>query len=1109
MNIESNYELLIQKLDQFIRKFYINKLLRGSIYAFSFILAFFIVSNLLEYYLFLSPSFRKILFFGFTGSSLFAITGLIILPLIHYFRLGKIISHERAAQIIGTHFEEVQDRLLNILQLKKLSADSSNAELINASINQKIESLKPIPFSRAINLNRNRKYLRYLVVPASVLLFLVIAAPNIIKDGTNRLIHNNESFEKKAPFSFLLENKTLEVVQGEDLSLSLKMDGSVLPQDVYVEFDGYSYKMIKESNSEFSFTFINVQQDRNFSFGANGFNSEDYEIKVLPKPMIVGFTAEIDYPAYTGKEDETLKNIGDLQLLQGSKVIWKFNVQNTDNLLMSFSDSVYDANRQGENSFTVSKQFMQDDAYTLKVLNNKVKHADSISYSVNVVPDKYPAINVEQHVDSTNNDYLYFLGDANDDYGLRKLTFNYTIVPEEGKESELLSEEISMVKGSTLLPFNHFWDLTKVELLPGDKINYYFEVWDNDGVNGSKSSRSALMTYELPTAEEFEEQSDQTNEEIQQDLKKQIEESQKLQEQIEKMKDDLMQKKNMDWNDKKAMEELIEQQKEMQKQLEEMSKKFEENLNQQEEFKKVSEQLKEKQEDMQKMFEELPKEMQELMEKIQELMKEMEKEGTMEKLEKIEMTQEQMEMQMERMEELYKQLLFEQKTEDLKNKLEELAKAQEELSEKTEEGKENQDSLKAEQEKLNEKFDEAAKEMEELKEMKKEMGGMEEEFSRAEDAEKSAQEKMDNASEELAKKKNGKASESQKGAAGDMKKMADELGAMMAGMQMEQMEMDMKALRQLLENLVELSFDQEDVMEEIQLTDINNPRYIELIQDQHKLKGDAEMVKDSLVALSKRVFQLESFILEKISDINHNMEGSITNLEDRKVDKGTVNQQYVMTGLNDLALMLSEVMEQMQQQMAMKIPGNQTCENPGGSGKPKPSMGESQKKLNGKMKGMSEKMQKGETPGQQGMSKELAEMAAQQAAIRKELEKLGQQEMGKEGGISKELQELQEEMAKTEKELVNKNFSTETVIRQQEILTRLLEAENSIRQREYDQERKSTSAEEIVHDNLPSLDEYLKKREAEIQIYKTVPLSLKPFYKDLVEKYFKSLPIAQ
>ena len=78
-----------------------------------------------------------------------------------------MLSHAEAASIIGTHFTEVSDKLLNTLQLK--DADGGSKDLIEASIQQKVEELKPVPFQLAIDFKKNRKYLKYALIPLLVI----------------------------------------------------------------------------------------------------------------------------------------------------------------------------------------------------------------------------------------------------------------------------------------------------------------------------------------------------------------------------------------------------------------------------------------------------------------------------------------------------------------------------------------------------------------------------------------------------------------------------------------------------------------------------------------------------------------------------------------------------------------------------------------------------------------------------------------------------------------------------------------------------------------------------------------------------------------------------
>ena len=90
-----------------------------------------------------------------------------------------------------------------------------------------------------------------------------------------------------------------------------------------------------------------------------------------------------------------------------------------------------------------------------------------------------------------------------------------------------------------------------------------------------------------------------------------------------------------------------------------------------------------------------------------------------------------------------------------------------------------------------------------------------------------------------------------------------------------------------------------------------------------------------------------------------------------------------------------------------------------------------------------------------------------------------------------------------EKELANKKISTESIKRQKEIETRLLELEKAQRNQEEDNKRQSNAAIEIPRKLPPNLEEYLQKRKAALELYKTVPPNLKPFYQNLVEKYLR------
>ncbi|MBP8213803.1 MAG: DUF4175 domain-containing protein, partial [Saprospiraceae bacterium] len=223
----SNYQQLIQKLDQFIRKYYVNKLIRGSLYTVGIVLGLFLLLNTLEYYFYFSTGVRKIFFYTFWAATLAGFGFWVIDPLIRYFKLGHTISHEDAAQIIGDHFTDVKDKLLNILQLKKQEESETHSALLTASIEQKTNAIRLVPFQSAIDLNKNRRYLKYALPPFLLLILVLFAAPSIIKEGTTRIINNDQKFAKAAPFSYILDNDDLKVVQYQDYELKIKVEGSV------------------------------------------------------------------------------------------------------------------------------------------------------------------------------------------------------------------------------------------------------------------------------------------------------------------------------------------------------------------------------------------------------------------------------------------------------------------------------------------------------------------------------------------------------------------------------------------------------------------------------------------------------------------------------------------------------------------------------------------------------------------------------------------------------------------------------------------------------------------------------------------------------------------
>jgi hypothetical protein len=1109
---EDNYSLLIRKLDQFIKKYYTNKIVKGGLLFISISLLAFLIFSLLESQFYFSTGVRKLFFYGYLLSMAGLLFYWVLLPFLNYNRLGKVISHEQAASIIGQHFTDVQDKLINVLQLKKQSNNIESAALINASINQKSEEIKIVPFKSAIDLGKNRKYLKYALPPFMLLIILVFAAPSLITDSTTRIINNNKVYEKDAPFKFVIDQEDLEVLQYDDYNLKVTTVGDVRPESVFIDIDGYQYRLKEDAEGNFNYVFRNIQKETEFKLFSGKIDSDAYTLNVLKKPNLTDFTVILDYPAYTKRKDEQLNSVGDFIVPQGTNVRWEMNVENTKNVSFKFSDDKErkESDKTSTDSYAQSKRLMRDIFYKIYVANDYLPEGDSTSYSVNVIPDLNPTISVEKIQDTLEKNIIYFVGNAADDYGLRTLSFNYTIQKANGNNEPLVSTKLPDPK-NTQVSYDYLLDINDLKLEAGDNVSFYFEVFDNDAVNGSKSSRTGIMNYSKASIEELKMQENANEEKIKEDLMESLKESKKIKEELKKLKEKLLQKNELDWQDRKQLEELLEKQRELQKKIEEAKQKFDENLKNQEEMQEQDPAIQEKQEKLQEMFEEsMNTEMEELMEQIQELLQELDKDSALEMMEEMNMNDESQEQNMERLLELFKQLEVEKEANELIQELEELAEEQEKLSQETINEEKPQEELQKEQEQIEEKFDKLEEKLEELEEKNEELEVPKDLGEDNEEQSEEIKEEMEKSEEELKKENNSKAAKSQKQAAEKMKKMAESMAGAMAAGEMEQMAEDIQALRQLLENLVDLSFDQEDLIDEVSRTSVATPRYVTLVQEQFKLKDDFGLIQDSLIALSKRVTEIETFVTEKVAEVKSNLNESIENMENRQKPRANDTQRRVMKNTNDLAVMLSESMENMQQQMS-GMSGSGSCSKPGGEGKSKDGKGNKgsvpMDKITEGQKGMGEKMKEmmdGQKGGKGGMSKEFAQAAARQAALRKALEEIkqGRDEQGK---SSQGLQEMIDQMDKIETDLVNKRLNNEMLKRQQDIVTRLLEAEKADRQRELDEKRLAERTNEKERKYPPQIEEYIKKKESEVEMYKTVSPALKPYYKYLVEEYYKSL----
>lgn len=1102
--VSNNYNELLKKIDEFIRKFYLNQILRGSIYTSTILLAVYIVIFLSNYYFHPSIVSKTFVLYAYLFLGVTLIYFLILKPALSMLKLGKHLSFDEASIIIGNHFSDIKDKLLNTLQLQRL-ADSKpeQSQLILASIDQKILELQPVPFYTAVRINDNRKYLKYLLIPVSIILLTGIIAPAILREGTNSFFKYDEYISPKIPFEFIILNKSLTATQGDDLIINLKLDGDNFPAEIYVEDGKNTYKLEKEGISKFNYALKNIQEDKKLIFKGGGFSSSFFTVTVKPRPELLSTTATLSYPTYLGKHTEDIANVGDMLLPEGTKVTWHFKTQKSDAVLFVLNGKVFDLPLHSNATGFVSR-IMENSNYSITPINSYVANRDSLSHRITIIKDQSPAIIVEEKPDSTTNKTLYFSGQVTDDYGFSRLSFKYN-VKEHNKVVKTVTQNIPIKPNATENLFFHFWDLKSIMAKPGQEIEYYFEVADNDGVNGSKITRSEIKTFKQPTKKETNDQINADNQALKQKMQSAIRLANTIEKESKKVAESLIDKKQISFEDKKQIESLLDKQKQLDEAVKEIKAQNDKNIQNQEDQQQTQELL-EKQKQIKDLFDNvLDEKTKELLQKLQNLINEKNKDQTQNELSKMQLDNKTLKNELDRILELYKQLDFEQNLQNDINRLNDLAKEQKDLAQQTTDKKQDNESLKKKQDELNREMNDLKEDLKKLEE-KNQALERPNPFENPEKDIQDIQKEQQDSKGSLDKKDHKSASQKQQKAGEQMEKLSKKMSDMQQ--QGEEMEnnLNAKELRRLLENLLNTSFEQEKVMLNLKKMTATDPAYTSNVQKQRNLKDNLKTIADSLYALSKRVPQIESTVNEEMNKINFNLDKSLESLGDRKTAEANRYQQFTMTSINNLSLMLSEALNQLQ---------NMNKNSKSGSGKKQKQgmkqLSQMQEQLNKGMQQAREKMQKQGgnqgTVGKGEMSQEFGKMAQQQQMIRQALEKINREDNKDGSGKMGNLNEAIKEMKQTESDLVNKRLQQETLNRQKDLLTKLLEAEKAEHDQEEDSKRESKAAQQFPPSYQKMLDDFKRQQQNGNDMLQKVPPTLNYYYKNKVSQYLKSLNI--
>ncbi|HSI89564.1 MAG TPA: DUF4175 family protein [Adhaeribacter sp.] len=668
---------LLGQLQEFKKKFYLNLLIKGAIFSLGLLLTFFLLYNLLEYYFYFPQAVRGFLLFSFIGLVLYAAWRWLWVPALALADLKKVLTDEDAARRIGGFYPEIKDKLLNTIQLRDLSATN---ELISASLNQKASQFTGVKFKESIKLSENKPLLKYLLVPMGIVLAILLVYPAIFVQGTERIVNFKKFYAPAAPFQFEIQNENLQAYKNEDYQLKVAVKGNTLPNQVSILYNGREQMLKKVSQNEYVFDFKNLQKPVDFQLAGSGFFSEEYALELLERPNLKNFNIVINYPAYLKKGVETVENTGNLTVPEGSTLQWNFMTDATEKITLAFQNPDQTINAEpADNRFQVSRKIMQSQPYQVLLQNQHGRNKEDISYQLNTIPDRAPEISLENFNDTTFFQFLLVGGSVSDDYGLTRLNLHYRVSNPRNPGTTFKAMALPLDRSQLSQTYYRKWDVRHLNLQPGDQLEYFVQVWDNDGIRGSKSAKTRTQTFKLPSREDLKEEMTANARSMQNQLSQTLEKTMQQKKELNKTEEKFKVKKDLTWQDKKQLQDLVDKKKQLERDLEALKQMNEQLTKQENRFDEKSMELAEKTKQLQKLMDELlDPETKKLYEELEKLLQEKrQNDPELQKLlDQLNNKENNLEKELERALELFKQLQFEQKLETAIKDMKELAKQQ-------------------------------------------------------------------------------------------------------------------------------------------------------------------------------------------------------------------------------------------------------------------------------------------------------------------------------------------------------------------------------------------------------------------------------------------------
>jgi len=1096
-----------------LKKVYDQLIIREAVHLLvinvTYFLGWLFAAIMLEYFFDFSQEVRTVIFYG---SLIYLIIAafIVLFPTTRIFRKISLKQLFDTAGIIGSYFSEIKDDLLNALQLLNEEKHNYSDDLIEASFNTVVRKSAKVKFTDVVNygeVSSQAKRLVLLLVP--FLAFYIISSD--FENAGYRIWQFNQNFVQPPKISFVITPGDISLTKGEPLNISITIIGepesSVEMNIKNIDQTSFSSRRVNNTkDNQFTFTLNSVTNSLHYYVSVDEFRSDEYFVEVINRPFVKGIKLNVTPPVYSGMDQIFQLDNGSITALKGSKV--KFELTASKRLSkakMHFTESVQNL-LTGGNKASGTFQIMKDDKYFISLVDTEnITSENPVEYSINLIEDNFPIIDLRKPEDNykVTTDRIVIEASIRDDFGFSNCTLNYRLSASRYSNITESFEKINMLVEKRELEQDiiYVWNISNLFLAEGDVVSYYLEVYDNDTVSGPKSARSEVRRIKVPSIDEFFDEADEVQDYVKEELTKTMDEAEELSKELEKLSNELKKnKKEITWEEKEKLESALNKFEEMSKKVSEVAEKMSEMQKNMAEKDLLSEETMEKYMELQNLMKQLEgSEALEAMKKMQQELQNLMRNQAQQNLDKMKMNENAFKESLERTLNLMKRIQLDQKVEELIKRTENLSEKLSEMSEKLKNEKENSESMENRSEDIKKELENIEEAMKELEEKMKdvpqmplqEMNKIESEFSNQNNKELS-----DKISSQIKSSQSKNAQTSSM----EMKENMDKIGEMFEKMQENmnnemQMEMFYDFVK-VLNDLIYVSKEQEKLKNTTEQFPNGSQQVKDMADDQVKVSNNLNRILERVNKMSQKSFAITPEMGKSIGDAINSMDLAKTYLQNGIKANGIRNETEAMKSLNDAAIQMKSAMNQMM--------------NGGGSGGGMSSLMQQLKQMAEQQMDLNQmtKMLQQERMAQQQMA-QMQRMASEQEAIRKSLAELNREaeESGQSKKLTADLEKIMEEMQEVVKNMSSNNYDDNLIQKQEHILSRLLEAQRSVNDRDFDKERESSSGNQISREGPGSLNvsDKMKTDLIREELLRALKEGYKKDYQELIRRYFEAI----